>query len=82
MDDSVSRVLINRGDILFIRNDVPHCGSENLSGITHHRVYVNFGPNNFQSLDNKVVIEDEVYDKIWFSDEDNSFFNDLKSNNN
>ena len=63
-DESVLRVLIKRGDILFIRNDVPHRGTESLSGITHHRAHVNCEPNNSQSLDNKVVIEEEVYDKV------------------
>ena len=34
------RVIYNRGDILFVRNDIPHRGCKCIGDYTHHRVHV------------------------------------------
>ena len=34
------RVAYNRGDILFVRNDMPHRSCENLGDYEHHRIHV------------------------------------------
>ena len=40
------RVCYNRGDILFVRNDMPHRGCENLGDYEHHRIHVLTIPRN------------------------------------
>ena len=42
------RVLIERGDVLFVRNDIPHRGCENLSDYTNHRIHILIVPANLQ----------------------------------
>ena len=36
----------NRGDILFVRNDIPHRGCENIGDYNHHRIHVLTIPRN------------------------------------
>ena len=40
------RVLIERGNVLFVRNDIPHRGCENLSDYTNHRIHILIAPAN------------------------------------
>ena len=39
-------VLIERGDVLFVRNDIPHRGCEKLSDYTNHRIHILIVPDN------------------------------------
>ena len=40
------RVVYNRGDVIFVRNDIPHRGCENIGDYEHHRVHVLTVPRN------------------------------------
>ena len=42
------RVLIERGDVLFVRNDIPHRGCENLTDYPNHRIHILIVPANLQ----------------------------------
>ena len=43
------RVLIERGDVLFVRNDIPHRGCENLTDYTNHRIHILIIPANMKT---------------------------------
>ena len=43
-------VLIERGDVLFVRNDIPHSGCENLSDYSNHRIRILVVPANLQDM--------------------------------
>ena len=40
------RVVYNRGDVIFVRNDIPHRGCENMGDYEHHRIHVLTVPKN------------------------------------
>ena len=46
--NNAQRVLYERGDIFFVRNDIPHRGCENIGDFEHHRVHVLVVPHNLQ----------------------------------
>ena len=51
------RVVYNRGDVIFIRNDIPHRGCENIGDYEHHRVHVFTVPKNVRvNADDKTQI--------------------------
>ena len=51
------RVVYNRGDVIFVRNDIPHRGCENIGDYEHHRVHVLTVPRNVTvNEDNKTQI--------------------------
>ena len=42
------RVLIEHGDVLFVRNTIPHRGCGKLSDYTNHRIHISIEPANLQ----------------------------------
>ena len=40
------RVVYNRGDVIFVRNDIPHRGCEIMGDCEHHRIHVLTVPKN------------------------------------
>ena len=44
--------MIENGYILFVRNDIPHCGCENLTDYEHHRIHCFCDPTNIDDARN------------------------------
>ena len=49
------RVLYEKGDVLFIRNDIPHRGTENIGDFEHYRVHVMTIPRIFKYPDDRKI---------------------------
>lgn len=51
----IARILIQRGDVLFIRGDIPHRGCENHASHTHYRLhaYVELKKKNTKKIEEK-----------------------------
>jgi hypothetical protein len=69
------RVCYNRGDILFVRNDIPHRGCENLGDYEHHRIHVITIPRNLPDdpeEKTQIPFTDFPMAPLW-CDEDNKY---------
>ena len=45
------RVTICRGDVLFLRGDIPHCGTENMTSHDHYRIHAYVDPPGLKEDD-------------------------------
>ena len=71
--DKAGRVLINRGEALFVRGDIPHRGCENMATHTHYRIHAYVqkkktvkkskrkGRNTDYEVEKNTVIVDETF---------------------
>ena len=75
--ESVERVLIERGNNLFVRNDIPHRGCENLTDYEHHRIHCFCDPASLQDTNNGnlTVIGDTFKLPPYFDESTNKFMN-------
>ena len=72
--------MIERGGILFVRNDIIHRGCEHVSDYKHHRIYYLFDPAclNDSSDGNLNVIVNAFDDAPFFDKTTNKFVNRFK----
>ena len=45
------RVTISRDDVLFLRGDIPHCGTENMTSHDHYRIHAYVDPPGLKEDD-------------------------------
>ena len=76
-------VLIERGDVLFVKNDIPRRGCENFIDYKHHRVHYFCDPKNIEDTRNGNLIlrADTFQSPSCFDASKNKFLSSFKSCN-
>ena len=73
-----TQILIERGDVVFIRNDIVHRGCENLTDSPYHQIHCFIELNNVTSQKGQVVKADGFGNYPYYDRVANLFVNPLK----
>ena len=78
--ESIERVLIKRGDISFVRNNIPHRRCENLIDYEHHHIRCFCDSANIEDTrtGNLTVISDSFQSTPYFDEPSNKFMSNFK----
>ena len=73
-----TRILIERGDVIFVRNDIVHRSCENLTDNSHCRIHCFIEPINITRQKRKVVKDDGFDHYPYYGSNTSHFVNPLK----